>query len=51
MPRPHLNPYPEPFTPAHVLTFILIWSGLALYTADAVRTFRNPAASRDVSRP
>ncbi|QEM69853.1 EamA family transporter RarD [Geobacter sp. FeAm09] len=38
--------YGEPFTPAHMLTFILIWSGLALYTADAVRTFRNPAASR-----
>jgi chloramphenicol-sensitive protein RarD len=43
--------YGEPFTPAHMLTFILIWSGLAIYTADAVRAYRNPAASRDVSRP
>ncbi|MGD0584669.1 MAG: EamA family transporter RarD [Oryzomonas sp.] len=43
--------YGEPFTPDLMLTFILIWSGLALYTADAVRTFRNPAAHRDVPRP
>jgi chloramphenicol-sensitive protein RarD len=43
--------YGEPFSHDLMLTFILIWSGLALYTADAVRTFRNPAASRDVPRP
>lgn len=43
--------YGEPFTPAHMLTFILIWSGLALYTADAVRTFRNPSAHRDADHP
>jgi chloramphenicol-sensitive protein RarD len=43
--------YGEPFTPDLMLTFILIWSGLALYTADAVHTFRNPAAGRDTSRP
>jgi chloramphenicol-sensitive protein RarD len=42
-----LMAYMEPFTRAHMLTFILIWSGLALYTADAVRTFRNPATDRD----
>jgi EamA domain-containing membrane protein RarD len=30
-----------------MLTFILIWSALALYTGDAVRTFRNQAADRD----
>ncbi|KAA0889775.1 EamA family transporter RarD [Oryzomonas rubra] len=42
--------YGEQFTPTHMVTFILIWSGLALYTADAVRTFRNPAASRDAER-
>jgi len=42
--------YGEPFTPTHLLTFILIWSGLALYTADAVHTFRNPAAHREAPR-
>lgn len=30
----------EPFTPAHAVTFALIWSGLALYTLAAVRAAR-----------
>lgn len=32
--------YREPFTPTHLLTFGLIWSGLAIYTIDSVRTIR-----------
>jgi len=37
--------YQEPFTRSHLLTFLLIWSGLALYTTDAVRFYRS--GSRD----
>jgi len=33
----------EPFTPAHVVTFRLIWSALALYSFDALRTLDKPA--------
>lgn len=33
--------YKEPFGPSHMLTFALIWSGLAVYTADSIRTFRH----------
>jgi chloramphenicol-sensitive protein RarD len=31
--------YDEPFTRAHLLTFILIWCGLALYSLDAARYY------------
>ncbi|MBU2090758.1 MAG: EamA family transporter RarD, partial [Alphaproteobacteria bacterium] len=27
----------EAFTPIHMITFACIWTGLALYTADALR--------------
>lgn len=33
--------YGEPFTAAHLLTFVLIWSALALYLGDLVRRGRN----------
>ena len=32
--------YKEPFGPSHLLTFALIWAGLAVYTFDSVRTLR-----------
>ena len=32
--------YGEPFGPAKLLTFVLIWAGLALYSVDAWRTAR-----------
>ncbi|MDC0335977.1 EamA family transporter RarD [Pseudodesulfovibrio sp.] len=32
--------YDEPFGPSHLLTFGLIWAGLAVYTGDSVRTIR-----------
>ncbi|WP_028587011.1 EamA family transporter RarD [Desulfocurvus vexinensis] len=32
--------YREPFTSAHMLTFLLIWAGVALYTADGLRSLR-----------
>jgi chloramphenicol-sensitive protein RarD len=32
--------YGEPFTPAQVWTFILIWTALAIYSIDSVRTYR-----------
>jgi len=38
--------YNEPFTRTHLLTFLLIWAGLALYTTDAVRFFHSPSLSR-----
>ena len=31
--------YHEPFTRTHLMTFILIWSGLALYSFDAARVY------------
>lgn len=31
--------YHEPFTRSHLTTFILIWSGLALYSFDAARVY------------
>jgi len=30
--------YKEPFTTSHMVTFALIWSGLAVYTAESIRT-------------
>jgi chloramphenicol-sensitive protein RarD len=38
--------YGEPFTPAHAVTFPLIWTALAIFTADAVRRQRRAAAAR-----
>lgn len=32
--------YREPFTPSHLVTFGCIWAGLAVYTADSVRSIR-----------
>ena len=32
--------YREPFTPSHLVTFLLIWSGLAVYTAESVVRIR-----------
>jgi len=32
--------YDEPFTTSHLITFGLIWTALAVYTADSVRTIR-----------
>lgn len=34
--------YHEPFTRTHLLTFTLIWSGLALYSFDAALVYRQP---------
>jgi chloramphenicol-sensitive protein RarD len=34
--------YHEPFTHVHLMTFILIWSGLALYSFDAALVYRQP---------
>lgn len=42
--------YGETFTQIHLLTFLLIWSGLALYSADAVLFFR-VAADRPPNEP
>ena len=36
--------YGEPFTHAHAVTFPLIWTALAIFTADAVRRKRRRAA-------
>lgn len=36
--------YGEPFTPAHAVTFPLIWAALAILTVDAVRRQRRQAA-------
>lgn len=38
--------YREPFTPSHLITFVCIWSGLALYTADSVRAIRRQRRQR-----
>ncbi|WP_285905197.1 EamA family transporter RarD [Pseudodesulfovibrio pelocollis] len=38
--------YNEPFGPSHLLTFALIWSGLALYTIDSVRAIRRHRRAR-----
>jgi chloramphenicol-sensitive protein RarD len=35
--------YGEPFTAAQVWTFILIWTALAIYSIDSVRTYRRAA--------
>lgn len=32
--------YKEPFGPAHMVTFALIWGGLAIYTAESLWTIR-----------
>jgi chloramphenicol-sensitive protein RarD len=34
--------YHEPFTRTHLMTFILIWCGLSLYSFDAARVYRRP---------
>jgi chloramphenicol-sensitive protein RarD len=36
--------YGEPFTRAHALAFLLIWSALALYTVDALQASRSSLA-------
>ncbi|HSH37785.1 MAG TPA: EamA family transporter RarD [Chthoniobacterales bacterium] len=33
--------YDEPFTPAHLITFALIWVALAMFTAETVRRWRS----------
>ncbi len=41
--------YGEPFTPAHLVTFLFIWAGLALYSWDTIsrhRRAQEPAAIR-----
>lgn len=38
--------YGERFTPAHGLSFMLIWGGLALFTASMVRARSRPLAAR-----
>lgn len=38
--------YHEPFSRSHLLTFLLIWSGLALYSADAARSYRTASLGR-----
>ncbi|MUM76407.1 EamA family transporter RarD [Pseudodesulfovibrio sp. F-1] len=38
--------YNEPFGPTHLLTFALIWSGLALYTIDSIRAIRRHRRTR-----
>ena len=32
--------YKEPFTTSHLITFALIWSGLAVYTFESIRSIR-----------
>ena len=36
--------YDEAFTGAHLVTFALIWTALAIFTAQSLRTLRRPAA-------
>jgi chloramphenicol-sensitive protein RarD len=36
--------YKETFTTAHLITFLCIWSGVVLYTVDAIVTYRNTRA-------
>lgn len=38
--------YNEPFGPSHLLTFALIWLGLAVYTGDSIRTIRKQRKAR-----
>ncbi|MFH1915586.1 MAG: EamA family transporter RarD [Pseudomonadota bacterium] len=42
--------YNEPFGPSHLLTFALIWSGLALYTVDSVRAIRRHHRARSLAK-
>jgi chloramphenicol-sensitive protein RarD len=37
--------YGEPFTEAQGWTFLLIWTALAIYSIDSVRTYRRPGAA------
>ena len=32
--------YDEPFTAVHLWTFVMIWTALAIYSVDSVRTYR-----------
>ncbi|MCR5065747.1 MAG: EamA family transporter, partial [Bacteroidales bacterium] len=32
--------YQEPFTTAHIVCFLLIWTGLIIFTIDTIRTIR-----------
>lgn len=46
--------YHEPFTRGHLITFLLIWIGLAIFTADAIRRWhagRIPNASIPIAEP
>ena len=36
--------YDEPFTTAHLVTFICIWVGLVIYTADSMQVYRRSLA-------
>lgn len=36
--------YHEPFSTSHMITFALIWAGLAVYTSDSIRTIRKQRA-------
>ncbi|MGP1396435.1 MAG: EamA family transporter RarD [Inquilinaceae bacterium] len=42
--------FAEPFSPAHLVTFALIWTGLALYSGDGLRRSGRAARHRSVSR-
>lgn len=43
--------YHEPFTPAHAVTFSLIWLALAIYTVDSYRAFRTLTPITAVPEP
>jgi chloramphenicol-sensitive protein RarD len=37
--------YGEPFTREHLVSFSILWLGIAIYTADSVRALRRPVAT------
>jgi chloramphenicol-sensitive protein RarD len=39
--------YREPFTPARLVAFVMIWSALAIFSFDALRFYRRPKAATD----
>ncbi|MGD9248723.1 MAG: EamA family transporter RarD [Desulfobacteraceae bacterium] len=41
--------YREPFSTAQAITFIMIWSALALFSIDAIRTYRKSVTSNDAN--
>jgi chloramphenicol-sensitive protein RarD len=43
--------YQEPFAPAHFLTFVAIWSALALYSADSITAYRRDARRKQKTAP